>query len=216
MWRNLARRLLDRVRAFRSSRYWERRYRAGGNSGAGSYGRLAAFKAEILNRFVEERGIRTVIELGCGDGAQLALAHYPSYLGVDVSPAAIALCRDRFGGDPTRRFAVAPPGGKRFDLALSLDVVYHLVEDEVFHAYMERLFDSASAWVVVYASNMTQAEFRGPGARHVRHRRFTDWVARFRPDWALAETVPNRFPYDAADPDHSSFADFYIFRNNAG
>src|SRR5579859_8234848 len=57
-----------------SSTYWEERYRAGGNSGAGSYGRLAEFKAEVLNGFVHSRGIRSVVEFGCGDGAQLALA----------------------------------------------------------------------------------------------------------------------------------------------
>ena len=33
--------------------YWERRYAKGGNSGTGSSGVLATYKAEIVNRFVE-------------------------------------------------------------------------------------------------------------------------------------------------------------------
>ena len=45
-----------------SAAYWDARYRAGGNSGAGSYGRLAAFKAEVLNEFVRRRGIRSIVE----------------------------------------------------------------------------------------------------------------------------------------------------------
>ena len=49
--------------------------------------RLAAFKAEVPNDFVRARGIDSVIEFGCGDGAQLALAEYPAYVGIDVSPA---------------------------------------------------------------------------------------------------------------------------------
>jgi SAM-dependent methyltransferase len=75
--------------------YWETRYAQGGTSGAGSAGRLAPFKAEVLNAFVEQHGVNTVFELGCGDGTQLTPARYPSYVGVDVSPTAVDLCRRR-------------------------------------------------------------------------------------------------------------------------
>src|SRR5580704_5652224 len=68
-----------------SDQYWNDRYRNGGNSGPGSYNRLAYFKAEVLNQFIRDRGVEKVIEFGCGDGAQLRLAEYPSYIGVDVS-----------------------------------------------------------------------------------------------------------------------------------
>ncbi|MBI9084342.1 MAG: hypothetical protein JEZ11_12140 [Desulfobacterales bacterium] len=72
--------------------YWERRYAQGGTSGAGSYGRLAEFKAEVLNTFVEERGVQNIIEFGCGDGNQLSLAKYPSYVGLDASKTAVTQC----------------------------------------------------------------------------------------------------------------------------
>lgn len=39
-----------------SAAYWETRYRGGEMSGSGSYGRLAEFKAEILNEFVRTNG----------------------------------------------------------------------------------------------------------------------------------------------------------------
>jgi hypothetical protein len=81
-----------------SSSYWEDRYRQGGTSGSGSFfGRLAEFKADVVNGFVEKMGIQTVIELGCGDGAQLALARYPRYVGIDVAEGSISVCRRRFG-----------------------------------------------------------------------------------------------------------------------
>ena len=32
-----------------SNEYWEQRYKTGGNSGAGSYNRLAEHKADIIN-----------------------------------------------------------------------------------------------------------------------------------------------------------------------
>ena len=87
-----------------SSAYWEQRYRMGGNSGAGSSDRLAEFKANFLNRFVEEHNIASVIEYGCGDGAQLKLARYPVYTGVDVSVTAVERCRVSFEDDPTKKF----------------------------------------------------------------------------------------------------------------
>jgi hypothetical protein len=48
-----------------SAKYWEQRYQRGGNSGAGSYDNLAKFKAKILNNFVKENHIKSVIEWGC-------------------------------------------------------------------------------------------------------------------------------------------------------
>ena len=82
-----------------SKNYWIERYDSGGNSGDGSYGKLAEFKAEILNEFVQQNNIKTIIEYGSGDGNQLTLAEYPSYTGFDVSPKALSLCREKFLND---------------------------------------------------------------------------------------------------------------------
>ena len=193
---------------FRAAEYWERRYREGGASGAGSAGRLASFKAEVLNGFVAEHRIASVLEHGCGDGGQLALAEYPAYLGTDISETAVCLCRARFAGDPTKRFVVA--GGHGLapgELGLSLDVVFHLVEDDVFERYMRDLFDYATRYVIIYASDRDAAT---PDP-HVRHRRFSDWVSRHRPRWSRIAEVPNRYRFDPAHPDTTSFADFHVF-----
>src|SRR6185295_426813 len=91
--------------SFRGSQdYWEQRYREGGTSGGGSFGHLAQFKADTLNAFVEKHAVRSVLEFGCGDGRQLELAKYPKYIGLDVSPTAIAECSRRFEGDQTKSF----------------------------------------------------------------------------------------------------------------
>ena len=121
-----------------SEQYWEDRYREGGNSGAGSYGRLARFKADFLNEYVHNKGVSAVVEFGCGDGAQLALAEYPRYTGFDVSPTVIELCRARFADNRNYEFDLvgseAFEGFEAVDLALSLDVIYHLIEDHVFES----------------------------------------------------------------------------------
>jgi SAM-dependent methyltransferase len=199
-----------------SRRYWDRRYAAGGNSGSGSYGRLAKFKATVLNSFVAENGITSVIEFGCGDGNQLALASYPSYYGVDVSEQALQTCRQRFNHDETRKFGLEPESSAgKADLSMSLDVIYHLVEDATFHQYMEALFRASRKWVVVYSSNLTEQEFKRAyptqQASHVRHRRFTNWVAQHAPQWELMRRLENPYPYDVSNPEQTSFADFYFY-----
>jgi hypothetical protein len=189
--------------------YWEKRYRKGGDSGPGSYNRLAEFKANFLNTFVQQHHVASVIEHGSGDGAQLKLARYPAYTGVDVSPKAIEICRTLFANDPTKRFFEASllPTGTKADLALSLDVIYHLVEDHVFDDYMRKLFASGSRFVVVYSSNITKDWHY----KHVHHRAFTDWVAKHQPQWFLQSKIPNEYPYDPSNPDDTSFSDFYVF-----
>ena len=193
--------------------YWTRRYASGGNSGAGSYGKFAEFKAEVINGFVAESGVHSVIEFGCGDGAQLELARYPEYIGFDVSTHALDRCRARFGSDPHKKFALTTDyANERADLTLSLDVVYHLVEDAVFDAYMRRLFGSANRYVIVYSSNYD--ERADTAVPHIRHRDFVKWVSRNCLDWALLSHIPNRYPYEG---DHSAgtFADFYVFARNS-
>ncbi|MGQ9409808.1 hypothetical protein [Mycolicibacterium gilvum] len=194
-----------------SATYWENRYRTGGTSGSGSYNRLAQFKAQFINQYVAEHNIRTIIEFGSGDGAQLELAAYPQYVGIDISTSAIEATRLKYQADTTKIFLHASEyDGRKAELALSLDVIYHLVEDDVFATYMQQLFNSASHSVIVYASN----DDNPSTARHVRHRKFTRWVENQRPDFTLTETVSNPYPYLDEDPDNTSFADFFVFTRN--
>ena len=125
-----------------SEAYWTARYESAGSSGPGSYNKLAEFKAEVLNDFVKQKNITTIIEYGRGDGNQLKLAAYPSYIGFEISPRAIALCENAFIGDPTKKFKLMKDyQGETAQLTLSLDVIFHLVEDQVFEEHMRKLFE---------------------------------------------------------------------------
>ena len=198
-----------RQRQFPGSRdYWEDRYAAGETSGDGSYGVLAQFKADVLNAFVREHDVQTVMEFGCGDGNQLTLADYPTYLGLDVAPTSIDMCRKLFANDPAKSFYLYDT--RRFvdnarifhaDLTLSLDVIYHLVEDEVFEGYLRHLFAAADRNVIVYATNSPIPDI----GVHVRHRHFTPWIETNLPDWRLTETIEN------AHPDKDGRADFFVY-----
>jgi SAM-dependent methyltransferase len=171
-----------------SGRYWENRYASGGNSGPGSYGRSAEWKAEVVNEWVRELDISSVIDLGCGDGNQLSLANYPRYLGLDRSATAIRQCIARFAADPTKSFLryepaelSDPAGWLRADMALSMEVIFHLVEDELFTDYMRRLFASAERHVVICSNDEPGREL----VPHERHRSFTAWIAQECPEWQL-------------------------------
>lgn len=196
--------------SFHNSRnYWETRYASGGDSGKGSSSKLAKFKAEIINQFIETHQVESVIEFGCGDGQQLTLLRLPRYYGYDVSPTAINMCKTRFCNYPNMFFRLIQEyNGETADLALSLDVIYHLVEEEVYQNYMNLLFKAATRYVVIYSSNFEDKSLRF--GHHIRHRKFTEWVDANAPEWMLIAYIPNRYPYKGIWR-LGSFSDFYIY-----
>ncbi|MBL4775964.1 MAG: class I SAM-dependent methyltransferase [Mariprofundus sp.] len=203
-------RVLNRLRnkeAFNSGEYWESRYKMGGGSGAGSYSNLAIFKADYINDFVFENQIQSVIEFGSGDGNQLSLAKYTSYLGLDVSEEALKICKQMFCEDKSKRFMNYNDFSfEQADLTLSLDVIYHLVEDLVYENYMAKLFKASKKWVIIYSSNYNEL-----GSKHVRHRRFIDWIAVNQKNYSLSAIVKNKYPFSEGNLEHTSPADFYVF-----
>lgn len=194
-----------------SGDYWENRYKSGGNSGAGSYDILAEFKADIINEFVKERNIETVIEFGSGDGNQLKYFNFKSYTGFDVSQTAIYKCRNLYKSDSSKRFEVLKKyNNEKADLVLSLDVIYHLIEDSAYLHYMEKLFSSSNKYVIIYSSNDDEHENNNI-APHVKHRKFMAWVEQNVSNFKLIEHIPNKYPYNGNN-DIFSNADFYIFQ----
>lgn len=193
-----------------SAQYWEERYRLGGTSGAGSYGRLAQFKANFINDYVKKNSIRTVVEFGCGDGAQLALMEYENYIGFDVSSTSIQLCKQKFKKETFVFFLV---DGNEYhnlplkDLALSLDVIYHLVEDTVFEKHMKKLFSSSYRFVIIYAYSFNKLY----ESQHERGRDFLSWIESNISNWSLQSIVRNNYPYDPSNPEDTSQSDFFVF-----
>ncbi|MBA7563954.1 hypothetical protein ES708_05616 [subsurface metagenome] len=190
-----------------SKKYWNRRYATGGNSGSGSYGKLAEFKAEIINEFIRENKIIKVIELGCGDGNQLSLFKIHKYMGIDIAKIAIEICRERFKGDKTKSFFLYDPysfkGKNNAELVLSLDVIYHLIEDDIFELYMRHLFLISNKFVIIYSSNSNDGSiFSSP---HCKNRRFSEWIKINIPEWELIREIKNRYP-------NESNSNFYIYK----
>lgn len=195
---------------FVSANYWETRYAQGGNSGDGSYGRLSHFKADFINAFIRDNNINSAIEFGCGDGNQLSLIHYPAYLGLDVSPSVIRQCIGRFSKDESKSFMLYDSNAFlnnqfiKADLSLSLDVIYHIVEESVYQKYLHDLFSASSAYVIIYSTNFNKNE-----TEHVLHREFTKYVEQNFKKFRLLKEEKN--PYSGV-AEQESEANFFIYK----
>lgn len=171
---------------FSSADYWERRYLKGETSGEGSYNKSAKVKAEYINAVVKRHNIESVNDFGHGDGNQLFyIKGFDSYTGYDVSSAARKKCMERFTDRDKYTFIDSPSDFEVADLAISLDVIYHLVEDDVYHDYLKTLF-SIGDIILIYSTNK---EVRGTN-RHVRHRNITSYINDHFPDFKLEDTTP--------------------------
>jgi SAM-dependent methyltransferase len=185
--------------AFRSAAYWEERYRKGGSSGSGSRGRLANYKARVINELIARLAPDSVIDFGSGDGFQIAMFEMASYTGVDVSPTAVETCRQQFANRENWRFFLSADRSAwagSYDMALSLDVAFHLIEPEIFDGYFNDVFDHARRWVLIYSSDTAHAA----PSEHVLHRPVSEWVRENRPGWRLAERFENPHARDIDAP----------------
>jgi SAM-dependent methyltransferase len=90
---------------------------------------IASFVEEICRNFKDRRP--RILDAGCGTGANLMLlSQFGETEGVDVSPDALAFCRQR--GLENVRLGTAeqlPYEDGRFDLVTALDVVEHIDDD---------------------------------------------------------------------------------------
>lgn len=197
---------------FNSKLYWEARYKNGGNSGAGSYNKLALFKAEIINEFIKKNNIKSVIDYGVGDGNQLKLLYTNiDYIGLDISPTVINKCKHLFINDIQKKFYVVDENlcsTIKADLVLSCDVLYHLIEESVYRYYIHYLFTMSNKYVIIYAKDNDINH-----CQHVKFRKFTEYIKENYDMWKLIQHIPNRYPQIimGKDNENTSPSDFYIY-----
>ena len=201
--------------SFNSKNYWENRYRSGGNSGEGSHGYLKEYKNEIINNFIKKNKIKSIIDFGCGDGNQIENIDILNYYGYDVSNSTINRCKEMFKNTSKSNFNFYTINDSqefiKAELGLSLDVIYHLVEDNVFHTYMKNLFDNSEKFVIIY-SNDYNADNVDPltnkhYAPHVKPRNFTKYIETYFSKWFLIENIKNKY-----FGNNGVWSDFYIFQ----
>lgn len=194
---------------FDSKKYWKNRYEKGGNSGSGSYNNLAIFKANIINHFIfhHNNKIETIIDYGVGDGNQLSLLNVneKKYIGLDISSYIIKKCKEQYKNDNNKIFYdinYINVNNLTCDLALSCDVLYHLIEENIYNEYLNNLFTISNKYVIIYANDINKNH-----TEHVKFRNFTNCIRSNFPDWILIRHIPNKFK-------NISPSDFYIYEKN--
>jgi hypothetical protein len=159
---------------FNSKIYWENRYKSNGNSGLGSYGDESIFKADYINKLIKDYKIETINDFGCGDSNQISMLYgFKKYTGYDVSNTVLNLCRDKFKDNQNMLFVDSVSQMVNADLTTSLDVTYHIIEDDYFDEYMHNLFKLTNKHVLIYSINSDNNEGL---AHHLKNRKFVDWV----------------------------------------
>lgn len=165
-------------RGFDYKSYWQDRYRQGGDSGAGSYGEHAEYKAAVVNKVFRQYGVKSVLEFGCGDGNQLRYMDYQQYVGLDVSREAVNRCRRMFASDETKRFKTySPRRGLRegmFDATISLEVLMHVIDEVDFVATLDLMFEHSRDIVVIQAPLIELIPYT-PGS-HELHRELMPYL----------------------------------------
>jgi len=187
-----------------SLKYWDKRYSSGGNSGNGSYGDLLQFKAKIINDRIKKWNIKTIQDFGCGDGSlfdQLYL-NAIEYTGYDVSDFLISNLKNT-ENDLIHFKNYNEYNAKKSDLVLSIDVIFHLVEDNVYRKYIEDIQAATGKYLIVYSSNRSDL---GEFGNHIKHREYTKDI-----QMDFEEFIPNAYPYSVLG-EKGSFCDFCIFK----
>lgn len=172
-----------------SNQYWKERYANGGNSGSGSYGENAKHKADVINDYIKKFNVKTISDFGCGDGNQISLlVGFDKYMGFDVSAHALYICHEKFKENKKMNFCSLMSDLPIADLCLSLDVLYHILDQSDYDNYMKTLFNKSNKYVLIFSSNHDD---NNHNAQHIFHRKFTDWVEKNENIFELVESIDN-------------------------
>jgi SAM-dependent methyltransferase len=136
--------------------------------------RLPALRRLLLRNRVTPRAL---LEAGVGIGAYACLWRelgVEEWVGVDISPRAVAYLRTRF---PDREFHVVdlarPEGaleGRCFDLVAAIDVLYHILDDVQFEAALAWLASRVGEHGYLVVSDVFTDSPWGRRFAHVRRR----------------------------------------------
>ncbi len=125
------------------------------NSGSGSRGELALFKASFINDFIKEKNIKSIIDFGCGDLYNASLFEVKEYLGIDIVDHQIPhkVLAKSFKTTVARFDEIKIK--KNSDLVICLDVLYHILKDELEYLKntLEKIFQTSNKYIIIYAQD---------------------------------------------------------------
>lgn len=181
--------------------YWDERYKNDGNSGEGSYGEYSNYKSKVINEFIKDKNIKSLFDYGCGDCNQLLTLNLSevNYCGSDISDIMIDKLSEKYKDHSNFKFIKYNEVTlqSKVELAISLDVIYHIVNDGVYNEYINNLKNASEKYLIVYSSNQVIETY----AEHIKHRVFLDDIIKNN-EFVLVGIIKNI---------HDLHADFYFF-----
>jgi hypothetical protein len=81
---------------------------------------------------------------------------------------------------------------KYAELVMSIDVIYHIIENDVYDKYISDMINSSNKYILIYSTNWEDDKWSG----HVRHRKFLDKITEH---CVLLETIENELDDCPAD-----------------
>jgi SAM-dependent methyltransferase len=127
-------------------RFWNERYESlpALGSGPGSRAHSAWIKRRLIERYIAERGVRSILDFGCGDMFWFpATASGIAYTGVDISDVIIASNRQRLPHCEFLHHDIAAAALQRnADLVTCFDVLIHQLEPRQFRSMLANVLAS--------------------------------------------------------------------------
>lgn len=149
------------------------------------------WKAEIVNKIYRDESLSTVLEFGCGDGAQLGLYSFSSYTGIDVSRRAVELCKSAYRFDESKQFFTVVPGSelefRPADLVICIEVLMHIIDDGDYEWTLQKLFDHANRFVLIL--NPLGGQLQRRRSRHEIDRNLFVHLKPFLADFSIDKVI---------------------------
>ena len=94
-----------------------------------------------------------------------------------------------------------------YDLAISCDVLYHLIDLKIWKNYLSNLFSYSNKYIIIYASNDKDY------GSHCLARNFTEYINKKFPTWKLIKKLKTS-KFSDSNNKNTSISDFFIYQKN--
>lgn len=199
----------------KGKKLWEHLYKNGGNSGRGACNHYGIYKAEIINNFIRQHNLKNIIDFGCGDGNQTSLINIDNYTGIDISDYIIDKTKNKYINDISKQFFtykelynITPK--PIYDLSISLCVLYHLIDDNIYYNYLNDLYTFSNKYIIIYATDYNDPNIHNKNnGSSTFHRNFTRDIEKLYPNLELIQYIPQKYTINENKPNYTNF---YIYK----
>ena len=192
----------------RDRRYWNRRYKRNLGSGSGSRGALAQYKVEFINDIFERLEVGSCLDFGAGDGFVASGLQARQLEVTDISKVARKQLSTEYGLRVVHPFCL---NLKRYDMVISLDVLFHITSQKEFLRYMRKMTAMADRYILIYSA------VKLPLSRIPEHMANNDFMSFMHTEreWKILEEFDSPHSFDSAKPHTTSPSRFVLYEKRA-